>query len=94
MVLSAEQEADFLSRVCRGRAEGFPEDLLPSCTREGSSVPLLTMVTSLMELLRCGGSYLLLRKLRGCFRATLGRKNPLYSLTWSRSESLVSRFVC
>ena len=95
MVLSAEQEADFLSRVCRGRAEGFsfPEELLPSCTREGSSVPLLTMVTSLMELLRYGGSYLLLRKHWGCFWATLGRENPLYSLTWSRSESLVSRFV-
>ena len=43
MLLSAEQEADFLTRVCRGRSKGFsfPEDLLPSCTREGSSVPLL-----------------------------------------------------
>ena len=83
MILSAEQEADFLSRACRGRAEcfSFPEDL--QCNREDSSVLLLTMVKSLMELLRCGGSYLLLRKLWGYFRATLGREDPLYLLTWS-----------
>ena len=48
------------------------------------------MVNCLIELLRFGGSYLLLRKLWGCFRATLGPENPLYNVRWSRPESLVS----
>ena len=44
----------------------------------------------LLELLRSGGSNTLLRKLWGCFRATLGPENPLCSLKWSHEESLVS----
>ena len=54
------------------------------------TIPLLTLVNCLLELLRCGGSYTLLQKLWGCFRANLGPGNPLYNLNWSRSESLVS----
>ena len=63
ITLSAEQEAPCLSRICRCRAEGFifPEDLLPQCTCEDSNVPLMTMVNCLVELLCCGGSYVLLR---------------------------------
>ena len=90
--LSETQKADFLSRPFKDKLEGFtfPEDLLPSCTRVDSTIPLLTMVNCLTELLRAGGSYIFLRKLWGCFRATLGRDNPLYSLNWSRTESVVS----
>ena len=83
--LSAEQVSNFLSRPSKGLAEwfSFPEDLLPSCTRVDSSIPLLTMVNCLLELFRSGGSYVLLRKLWGCFRATLGPENPLYILKWT-----------
>ena len=91
MEKSSEQVADFLSRPSKGLAEGFsfPEDLLPACTRIDSSIPLLTMVK---EMVRCGGSFILLRKFWGCFRATLGPENFLFSLNWSRAESLVNSF--
>ena len=83
--LSAEQEADYLSRVFRGHSEefSFPEFVLPQCTGEVSRVSLPTMVNCLMELMRCGGSYVLMCKLWGCFRSTLGPEDPLYSLMWS-----------
>ena len=50
----------------------------------------MTMINCLVELLRSGGDYLLLRKLLGPFRATLGTDSPLYNLARSRGESLVS----
>ena len=83
---------NYRNRRCKGKAEGFsfPEDLLPACTKYDSSVPLLILVNCLLELLRSGGNYTLLRKLWDCFRATLGPDNPLYTLKWSREESLVS----
>ena len=92
MILSESQVAEYRDWPNKGKSEGFsfPEDLLPACTQVNSSVPLMTMVNCLLELLRCGGSYTLLRRLWGNFRATLGRDNPLYSLNWSQVESLVS----
>ena len=95
MVLSDAQLEEYRNRPSKGKDEGFsfPEDLLPACVQPDSSVPLMTMVNCLIELLRFGGSYTLLRKLWGCFRATLGPENPLYSIQWSRSESLVGIFV-
>ena len=91
MELSETQTQEYLARPFKEKPEGFsfPEDLLPSCTRVDSSVPLLTMVNCLIELLRSGGDYLLLRKLWGHFRATLASENPLYNLAWNRGESLV-----
>ena len=53
----------------------------------------MTMFNCLIELLPSGGSYTLLRRLWGSFLATLRRDNPLYSLNWSRAESLVSFFL-
>ena len=52
--LSESLRSDFLSRPFKDKSEGysFPEDLLPSCTRVDSVVPLLTMVNCLVELLR------------------------------------------
>ena len=86
--LSETQRTDFLLQPFEDKLEGFtfPEDLLPSCARVDSTIPLLKMVNCLTELLRDGGSYIFLRKLWCCFRATLGRNNPLSS----RTESLVS----
>ena len=94
MELSEAQLEAYANRPSKGRSEGFsfPEDLLPTCARVDSSVPLLTMVNCLLELCRCGGSYTLLRRLWGSFRATLGQENPLYKLSWDRAESLVSFF--
>ena len=95
MELSDAQTRDYLARPFKEKPEGFsfPEDLLPACTRVDSSVPLITMINCLVELLRSGGDYLLLKKLWGHFRATLGTDSPLYSLTWSRGESLVSFII-
>ena len=92
--LTSEQRAEYLSHDAIEKDEGFsfPEDLLPACTRVDSTIPLLTMVNCVAELCRWGGSYVLLRKLWGNFRATLGPDNPLYSLHWNRPETLVSRF--
>ena len=95
MELNETQVADFMTRPSKGLAEGFsfPEDLLPACTSVDSSVPLMTMINSVLELFRCGGSYTLLRKLWGSFRATLGPEEPLFSLKWDRAETLVRCFM-
>ena len=57
-----ERKRRYLSRPRIENDEGFnfPEDMLPSCTRTDSSVPLMTMVIFVAELCRCGGSYTLL----------------------------------
>ena len=95
MELSDVQTRDYLARPFEERHEGFSfhKDLLPSCTRVDSSVPLMFTVNCLVELLRSGENYLLLQKLWGNFRATLGSENSLYSLTWSRGESLVISII-
>ena len=51
MELSEAQVSDYMSRPSKGLAEGFsfPEDLLPSCTRVNSSVPLMTMINSVLN---------------------------------------------
>ena len=69
MVLSESQLAEYRDWPSKGKSEGFnfPEDLLPACTQVNSSVPFMTMVHCLVELLRSGGSYTLLQR----FRATL-----------------------
>ena len=85
------------SRPRENKPEGFsfPEELLPACTQMDSSVTLMTLVNFLSELLHAGGSSLLIRKMWGCFRATLGLANPLYNLNWSRAETSGSlRFYC
>ena len=90
--LTSKERAAYLSQDVVDKDEGFsfPEDLLPACTRVDSTIPLLTMVNCVAALCRWGGSYTLLRKLWGNFRATLGRDNPLYSLRWNCPETLVS----
>ena len=92
LILSSEQRSEYLSRGRVDNDEGFSfhEDLLPSCTRVESTVPLLTMVNCIAELCRCGGSYVLLGKLWGNIKATLGRKDPLHNMQWNRSETLAS----
>ena len=95
MEVSDVQTRDYLARPFKEKSDGFSflEDLLPACTRIDSSVPLITMINCLVELLRTGGDYLQLRKLWRHFRATLGSDSPLYRLTWSRGESLMSFII-
>ena len=51
------------------------------------------MVNRLVELLRAGGTYILLHRLWDSFQATLGPDNQLYALNWSKDESLVTVFA-
>ena len=53
MELSESQVEMYMSHPSKGKSGGFsfPEDLLPPCTRLDSSVPLMTMVNCLIELL-------------------------------------------
>ena len=82
--LSSEQRDRCLSRPCREKPGGFsfPEDLLPACVKVDSGIPLMTLVSSLSDLLKNGGGgcYVLVRKLWGSFRAILEPDNPLYNL--------------
>ena len=93
MELSANQLADYCSRPFEDLAEGFPfpEDLLPKQSRVDSRVPNMTLVGCLCELLRSGGDFILLRRLWGHFLASLSEDpEPLFALSWSRSETVVS----
>ena len=93
MELSANQLADCRSRPFEDLAEGFPfpEDLLPKHSRVDSRVPYMTLVGCLCELLRSGGDFILLRRLWGHFLASLFEdQEPLFALSWSRSETVVS----
>ena len=84
MELSAAKINEYMKRPRKGKAEG--------CTQVDSSIPLMTLINCLLELLRSGGNYTLLRKLWGCFRAMLGPEDLLFILNSSRPESLISVF--
>ena len=68
----------------------FPEDLLPKHSRVGSKVPFMTLVSCFCDWLRSGGDFFLVRRLWGHFLATLGEREPEFTLKWSRSETAVS----
>ena len=92
IVLSADRREHYLSLpfVPLNCEYPFPEDALPKHSRPDSKVPLMTMISSLMELLQSGGSYTLLRRLWGHFRATLSEQDPVYEILWDNAETLVS----
>ena len=73
-----------------GTGYPFPEDLIPKHSRIESRVPFMTLVSCVTELLRSGGDFQLLRRLWGHFCASLADRDPLYSIRWSKSETLVS----
>ena len=52
----------------------------------------MTLVSSICEWLRSGGSFSLVQRLWGHFLATLGSREPEFKLKWSRSETAVSIF--
>ena len=53
----------------------------------------MTLVSSLSDVLRSGGDFTLVRRLWGYFLASLGGRDPEFTLQWSRSETVVSTFV-
>ena len=92
ITLTDGQLADYRSRPFKEKAAGylFPEEKLPKHSQVTSKVPLLTMVSCLTEVLRGLGSYTMLRRLWGFFRASLSESDPVYHIVWSKPETLVS----
>ena len=68
----------------------FPEDNHQNLEHITSEVPISTLLTCVLELLRHGGSYSLLRKQWCQFRSSLGTHSGLTGSSWSKSETLVS----
>ena len=96
ITLTDAQLADHRSRPFKEKAVGylFAEEKLPKHSQVTSKVPLLTMVSYLTEVLRAGGSYSMLRRLWGFFRASLSESDPVYHIVWSKPETLVSFTSC
>ena len=92
MTLSSPQEDAFRSRpfVALGPEFSFPEDLLTKHAKVDSKVPFMTLVSGFCDWLRNGGDFSLVQRLWGLFLATLGEREPEFTLKWSRSETAVS----
>ena len=80
--------------VIRDREHPFAEDLIVDGSgAPDAALPVLAKVSSLIEVLRLGGSYELVHQLWSQFTLTASRVN--IDVTWSRDEMLVgiSRFM-
>ena len=94
MELSARQgRLPFAAFRGFGRNFPFPEDLLPKHSKASPKVPLMTLVSSLNDVLRSGGVFTLVRRLWGYFLASLGGREPEFTFQRSRSETVLSIFV-
>ena len=91
MNLSQSQQADFRLGLFRDFGEGhpLPQELLLKHAQAGSRVPFMTLVFCVSELLFSDVNFFLLRCLWGHFCTTLGEREPVYNLRWSRSETVV-----
>ena len=79
--------------VVRDREYPFAEDLIAdSSGTVDASLPVLAKVSSLVEVLRLGGSYELVQQLWSQFTLVASQVN--IDVTWSRDEVLVSGFLC
>ena len=81
--------------VIRDREYPFAEDLVVDDSgAPDDTLPVLAKVSSLIEVLRLGGSYELVHQLWSQFTITTSRVN--IDVTWSRDEMLdgISRFMC
>ena len=94
MTLTETQLAEYRARPFEdlGGEFPYPEDLVAKHAHPGSKVPLMTLVSCVCELLRRGGGgdFFLLRHLWGHFTASLGTREPQFTVNWSRSETVVS----
>ena len=95
MTLSETQLAEYRARPFEdlGGEFPYPEDLVAKHAQPSSTVPLMTLVSCVCELLRKGGDFFLLRHLWGRFTDSLGTREPQFTVSWSRSETVVSIFV-
>ena len=59
----------------------------------GSRVPVATLIGTLFELLRSGGSHHLVRRVWAQYRLTLSEPSPLWAVSWSKTEVIVSVFI-
>ena len=80
-------------QVVRDREYPFAEDLIAdSSGTVDASLPVLAKVSSLVEVLRLGGSYELVHQLWSQFTLVASQVN--IDVTWSRDEVLVSGLLC
>ena len=74
----------------------LPKDMLlrfpKTCSQADSKVPLMTLVSSLNDVLRSSGGFTLVRRLWGYFLVSLGGRDLEITLQWSRTETVVSDF--
>ena len=70
--LTPSRHADYLARPWKEKPEefSFPEDLQPSCTEVDSSIPLMTLVNRVLELLQVAVMYFFVS--RGALPGQLG----------------------
>ena len=79
--------------VARDREYPFAEDLIAdSSGTVDASLPVLAKVSSLVEVMRLGGSYELVHQLWSQFTLVASPLN--IDVTWSRDEVLVSGLLC
>ena len=79
--------------MVRDREYPFAENLIAdSSGTTDASLPVLPRVSSLVEVLRLGGSYELVDQLWSQFTLVAGQVNV--DVTWSGDEVLVSGFLC
>ena len=67
----------------------FVEDEVYALVGDTSNVPPTTLVDCVFELLRSGGSKVLLRRLGHQFQTTPPVDSPYVSVTWSKTETLL-----
>ena len=90
--LTAEETAIIMHRdpVVVTGPYAFPEDNHQDLSHISSEVPTSTLLTCVLELLRYGGCYSLLRRQWCLFRSSLGTHSGLSGSSWCKSETLVS----
>ena len=95
MTLSETQLAEYRARPFEelGGEFPYPEDLLDKHSHPKSKVPLMTLVSSVCELIGRGGDFFLLRQLWGRSTSSLGAREPQFQMNWSRSATVVSMSV-
>ena len=83
MTLSSPPDNECGSRlfVDLGPEFPFPADLLPKHSRVHSKVPFVTLDSCFCDWLRSGGDFSLVQRLWGHFLATLGEREPEFTLS-------------
>ena len=82
-------EIEMTPPVVLGKKNAFAEDEIDALVGVESNVPSSTLVGSLFELLRSGGSHSFLRRLWNEFRATIPVECNFAQATWSKTETWV-----